>query len=85
MLNLNVHYLEGPEGEEPKGMPNPFPSHFPSQIPLPSAQIPFARAEFRKNPGVLHTNSFFFTSTILRLLNMTQPMPKHSPGFEKMF
>lgn len=48
MLNLNVPYLEGPEGEEPKGMPNPFPSHFPSQIPLPSAQIPFTRAEFRK-------------------------------------
>jgi len=39
------------------GYQSHFPAHIFLQIPLPSAQIPFPQAEFRKNSSVMYISS----------------------------
>ena len=48
------HHVEGPEL---RWGVNPIPQAYFFQIPLPSAEIPFPKQEFRKTyPSVIHTS-----------------------------
>ena len=82
---IKKRVLKGGGGGGGGGYQFHFTAHFFSK---PTSQcsnpIPTSRIQ-TENPSGIHTSSFVFASTKLRLLNTTQQRPKNSRKFAKMF